>query len=75
MQWTSQSRSLAPDEIHQQRQPDSIPVNITPPFASHAILPLPGECGLQSTDRIVNGEEAGLKELPWMALIKYNTRM
>ncbi|XP_060521818.1 phenoloxidase-activating factor 3-like [Cylas formicarius] len=36
---------------------------------------LPSDCGyLDTTDKIINGEDALLNEFPWMALLSYQTR-
>lgn len=45
--------------------------------SSANILPIPGEslgeCGsLEIGERIINGEEAGLFDFPWMALLGYS---
>lgn len=35
---------------------------------------LPMDCGyMETTDKISNGQNAGLREFPWMALLMYNT--
>jgi hypothetical protein len=31
-------------------------------------------CGADANDRIFGGEEANLKEYPWLALLQYQTR-
>lgn len=37
------------------------------------LLPPRDECGISdSDDRVVGGEETGLEEFPWMALLHYN---
>lgn len=30
------------------------------------------ECGTADKDRVAGGEKAGLRELPWMALLRYD---
>lgn len=36
-----------------------------------ALLPKVGECGLQTSDRIIGGEKTKLDEHPWSALLEY----
>lgn len=38
---------------------------------SEVLLPEPGICGSSTQNRIVGGEEAGLDEFPWMALLEF----
>lgn len=38
------------------------------------LLPEPGVCGIDTSNRIYGGEVTKLDEFPWMALIEYSKR-
>lgn len=38
------------------------------------LLPQPGVCGTDNTNRIIGGEVTKIDEFPWMALIEYSKR-
>lgn len=38
------------------------------------LLPAPGVCGTDNTNRIIGGEITKIDEFPWMALIEYSKR-
>lgn len=38
------------------------------------ILPEPGKCGVDTSDRIYGGSEADIDEFPWMTINKYSKR-
>lgn len=42
--------------------------------AGDNLLPVPGECGSDTSNRIFGGEVTRLDEFPWMALIEYLKR-
>ncbi|XP_022919636.1 phenoloxidase-activating factor 1-like [Onthophagus taurus] len=39
--------------------------------AAGNLLPPEDQCGVQINDKVLNGETAGLREFPWMALLRY----
>lgn len=43
------------------------------PYVCCSILPKPGQCGVQLTDKIHGGTEAKIKEFPWTAMLMYQT--
>ncbi|XP_055545836.1 serine protease easter-like [Wyeomyia smithii] len=43
----------------------------TPIRVGGALLPVPGVCGIQTSDRIVGGTNTKIDEFPWLALLKY----
>lgn len=44
------------------------------PAGPKSLLPKPGECGIQSSNRIVNGGLTLIDEFPWMALLQYRSQ-
>lgn len=57
--------------------PDAYNTPTTPPSTSETLstlLPAPGVCGLDNTNRIIGGEMTKIDEFPWMALIEYSKR-
>lgn len=42
--------------------------------SSSGLLPKPGVCGFDASDRIFGGERTKLDEYPWMALLQYTKR-
>uniref|UniRef100_A0A182QQA1 CLIP domain-containing serine protease n=1 Tax=Anopheles farauti TaxID=69004 RepID=A0A182QQA1_9DIPT len=64
------------------RVPQTTPSNAPPNAASinnrlsnsERLALLPGECGIQYTDRIIGGERARLDEYPWTVLIQHRRR-
>lgn len=49
--------------------------NIPPRIDTSDLLPQPGVCGSDTSDRIYGGEKTDLGEYPWMALLEYSKRM
>lgn len=41
------------------------------PSKGKRLLPLPGDCGFSSTDKIIAGKKTVIDEYPWMALLGY----
>lgn len=42
--------------------------------SSSGLLPKPGVCGFDASDRIFGGERTKIDEYPWMALLQYTKR-
>uniref|UniRef100_A0A182R142 CLIP domain-containing serine protease n=1 Tax=Anopheles farauti TaxID=69004 RepID=A0A182R142_9DIPT len=43
----------------------------TPVRLGTGLLPVPGQCGVQTSDRIFGGVNTRIDEFPWIALLKY----
>uniref|UniRef100_A0A182PPY6 CLIP domain-containing serine protease n=1 Tax=Anopheles epiroticus TaxID=199890 RepID=A0A182PPY6_9DIPT len=48
---------------------------VAPVRVGAGLLPTPGQCGIQTSDRIFGGVNTRIDEFPWIALLKYAKRM